>query len=81
MITLRVDEEIELALDRVSRVQGISRSELVRRAITVYLSKYEKPSAYDLGSEVFGQFGSGGKNLSEKRKDELRRGAQEKWNG
>jgi hypothetical protein len=81
MLTVRLDKDTELHLDRVARIKGVSRSELVREAIDIYLSKYRKPSAFNLGCEVFGKYGSGGKDLSEKRKDGMSRGTREKWNG
>ncbi len=81
MITVRVDPDTELHLDRVARVQGLSRSELVRRAIDTFLSKYKKPSAYDLGKDLFGKYGSAEESLSKQRKEIVKNEVQRKWNG
>lgn len=58
MISVRLDQETEQHLDRVAIMQGISRSELVRLAIDKYLAKYNRPSPWELGKDLFGKHGS-----------------------
>jgi metal-responsive CopG/Arc/MetJ family transcriptional regulator len=58
MISVRLDEGVEEHLDRVAALQGVSRSELVRDAINRYLSRYDHPTPWELGKELFGKHGS-----------------------
>ena len=62
MLSVRVDEALEHQLDRVARIQGISRSEVVRRSIEAYVGKYQRPSAWEIGKDLFGRYGSGEKD-------------------
>ena len=47
---------------------GVSKSELIRKSITEYLSKLEKPSAWELGQDVFGKYACENANLAKDRK-------------
>ena len=47
---------------------GVSRSELIRRSIAEYIDKLEKPSAWELGKDVFGKYASENSNLAADRK-------------
>ncbi len=58
MISVRLDTATEQHLDRVAILQGISRSELVRQAIDKYLTKYDHPTPWELGKDLFGKHGS-----------------------
>jgi len=59
MISVRLDMDTEKHLDRVASLLGLSRSELIRKAIEKYLEKYERPSPWELGEKLFGRHGSG----------------------
>ena len=59
MLSVRVDDTLEHQLDRVARIQGISRSEVVRRSIEAYVGKYQRPSPWEIGKDLFGRYGSG----------------------
>ena len=62
MISVRTDKELEDQIDRVARIQGVSRSAVVKLALQSYLEKYERPSAWDIGKDLFGRYGSGKKH-------------------
>lgn len=68
MITLRLDPELEQTISKVAHQMGLSKSELIRRSITEYIDKLEKPSAWELGQNVFGKYASENVNLSKDRK-------------
>jgi hypothetical protein len=62
---------MESRLERESRARGVSKSELVRISIQNYLSSLTKPSAYQLGQDVFGKFSSGKTDTSVNRRTTL----------
>jgi len=68
MITLRLDPELEQVINNTAHQMGVSKSELIRKSITEYLSKLEKPSAWELGQDVFGKYASENANLAKDRK-------------
>ncbi len=68
MITLRLDPELEQTISNIAHQMGLSKSELIRRSITEYIDKLEKPSAWELGQDVFGKYASDNVNLSKDRK-------------
>ncbi|MGV6851234.1 MAG: CopG family ribbon-helix-helix protein, partial [bacterium] len=68
MITLRLDKELEQKLTELAQLNGLSRSELIRRSIKDYVTKLDGPTAWDLGEGIFGKYSSGDGNLSRDRK-------------
>jgi predicted transcriptional regulator len=48
MITLRLDPELEQAINLVACQLGLSKSELIRKSISDFLAKLEKPSPWVL---------------------------------
>ena len=68
MITLRLDSELEQTINNIAHQMGVTKSELIRRSITSFVEKLEQPSAWELGSELFGKHSSGNGNLSKDRK-------------
>lgn len=68
MITLRLDPQLEQMINQVSHELNISKSELIRKSINDFLAKLEKPSPWELGNELFGQYASGRHDLSKNRK-------------
>lgn len=68
MITLRLDPQLEQSINEFARQMGVSRSELIRRSVTEYIDKLEKPSAWELGKDVFGKYASENSNLARDRK-------------
>lgn len=60
MLALRLPFELEQKLEKVSLLNQKTKSELLRTALEEYLKKFEDTtSAYDLGAEFFGKYGSG----------------------
>jgi len=68
MITLRLDPQLEQMINQVSHELNISKSELIRKSIYDFLGRLEKPSPWELGHELFGQYASGRHDLSKNRK-------------
>ncbi len=53
-ITLKLDEQLERAVRQLALARGETTSHVVREALAAYLVKTERPSAYDLGKDLFG---------------------------
>ena len=68
MITLRLDPQLEHTVNELARHLGVSRSELIRKSIAEYVDKLEKPSAWELGKDVFGKYASENPDLARDRK-------------
>ena len=68
MITLRLGQKLENDIKTVAANMGISKSELVRRSVIEFLKKTERPTAWELGNDLFGKYASGVTNLSQDRK-------------
>ncbi len=68
MITLRLDPQLEQTINSVAYQMGVSKSELIRKSITDFLGNLEKPSAWELGNDIFGKYASGEHDLSINRK-------------
>lgn len=67
MITLRLDSELEKNINHVAHQMGVTKSELIRKSITAFIEKVEKPSPWELGSDFFGKYASGRDDLSSNR--------------
>ncbi len=68
MITLRLDPKLEKTINDVAHRLGVSKSELIRKSVSEYIDSLEKPSPWELGSDIFGKYASGQNNLSKDRK-------------
>jgi len=68
MITLRLDPKLEQTINNIAHQMGVSKSELIRKSITEFIDKLDKPSPLALGSDIFGKYASGVDNLSSDRK-------------
>jgi len=69
-ITVKLDRALEQRLRQRAASAGLSTSEVIRAALVAYLDQAasaEAPSAYDLGSDLFGRFGCD-PGLAEQRK-------------
>jgi RHH-type transcriptional regulator, rel operon repressor / antitoxin RelB len=72
-ISLRLDRGLEHKLAQCARSEGASKSDLIRSLISDFVrKKSSRLTAWDLGKDVFGRFGSGKGNLSVDRKAILR---------
>jgi predicted transcriptional regulator len=73
MLNVRISEEAEKELNRYCTDEGLSKSMVVKEALEVYLSQRRKTkSACEAGAGLFGQEGSGFKNLSVTYKKKLK---------
>ena len=69
-ISLRIDKALERKLNAAAKARGIPKSELVRECIREQLTNGKpKPTAYELGKDLFGQVGSGRSDLSERHSE------------
>jgi metal-responsive CopG/Arc/MetJ family transcriptional regulator len=68
LITLRLDSKLEQTINNIAAQMGVSKSELIRKSIIEFISKLDKPSAWELGSDVFGKYESTYESLSRDRK-------------
>ncbi len=68
MITLRLDPKLEQTINDIAHQMGVSKSELIRRSITDFIGNLDKPSAWELGNNIFGKYASSFESLSRDRK-------------
>lgn len=68
MITLRLDPTLEQTINNIAQQMGVSKSELIRKSITEFIEKLDKPSAWELGDDLFGKYSSTSESLSRDRK-------------
>jgi len=68
LITLRLDPKLEQTINNIAHQMGVSKSELIRKSITEFISKQDKPSPWELGSDIFGKYESTYESLSRDRK-------------
>lgn len=72
-ISLRINKDLERQINAAAKARGIPKSELVRECIREQLTNGKpKPTAYELGKDLFGQVGSGRSDLATRRKEMLR---------
>lgn len=71
MLSIRLDKETEKQLDYTAKMLGKSKSEVVRESIVAYISKVDKPSAWDVGADLFGQERSGDGSLSKASRSQI----------
>ncbi len=73
MISLRLSSDLDEKLNQIAKNEKISKSEVVKRALVLYFEDYQKQhSAYDLGADLFGRYGSGDGSLSQNYKELLK---------
>lgn len=73
IVSVRLDPELEKELARAARLDGVSRSELIRRCLTAYFARKKVAClAWELGKDVFGRVGSGRDDRSLTRKQHVR---------
>jgi len=68
LITLRLDPKLEQTINNIAHEMGVSKSELIRKSITEFIGRLDKPSPWELGSDVFGKYASTYESLSRDRK-------------
>lgn len=79
MLNVRLSEELEKKLKKYSLEEDLSKSTIVKEALAQYFSKKEASSSpFFLGSDLFGQEGSGNSNASQNYKSRLKEKLNEK---
>lgn len=79
MLTVRLTPAEEKALNQYCELEGLSKSEVVKEAIEMYLVQHRKNSKpYDVGQDLFGQEGSGIKDKSTTYKKRIKELLNEK---
>ena len=71
MITLRLDPNLEKAVNNTAKNLGLTKSELIRKSINDYLDKLKHPTSWEAGKDLFGKYSSGPGDLSSKRKEKV----------
>lgn len=71
-ISLRLSEELAKRLEQAAKAEGASKSEFIRQCLVDRLDGESpaRPTAWELGKDLFGCFDSGDGTLSE-RADEV----------
>ena len=65
MVSLRLSKQLEQWLARAARLAGVTKSEFVRQCIEDRKQSDEsRPTAYELGKDLFGKYGSGRGDLA-----------------
>lgn len=60
MISIRLPEELEKKLASLSASKGVTKSDIVKKALEEYFEWHEKTRhPYALGKDLFGKYGSG----------------------
>ena len=82
-LNIRIDAETAAFLDRIAREQGLTKSEVVRRALTTLRKQKTRGAAatpFELMAPLIGSWDSGGMNLSERTGERFARMLQENKN-
>ena len=65
MLTVRLPQALEDRLKQTAAAEKRTKTEVIRTALEVYLQAQRgNRSAFDLGEDLFGRYGSGNGNLS-----------------
>ena len=81
MISLRLTTDLEHKLNQISKTENVSKSEIIKKALIMYLNDNEKKyNPYFLGKDLFGKYGSGKSNLSKDYKKIVKGKLLEKHN-
>jgi Ribbon-helix-helix protein, copG family len=79
MLTVRLSSEEEKALHAYCLREGVSKTDVVKEAIELYLTQRKKSkNPYEAGADLFGQAGSGTKSNSVSYKKKLKELLREK---
>ena len=70
-LTVKLDPELEFALDRRCAAERATKSAIVQAALRDYLARTRSP--YELGRDLFGRHASGTGDLSTRRRDHYTR--------
>ncbi len=66
-LTVKLDPDLEVALERRCAADGATKSALVHAALRDYLARVRSP--YELGEDLFGRHASDRRDLSTRRRE------------
>ena len=73
MISFRLDSKTAQRLESAAKARGMSKSELVRTCLDEFLADHQcKPTAWELGQQLFGCFESGQGDRSRRTRQKSR---------
>ncbi|MEA2047603.1 MAG: CopG family transcriptional regulator [Campylobacterota bacterium] len=74
MISLRLEKNLEKELTLISKLNHQTKTDTIKKALKHYFKslKTTTPTAYELGEEYFGKYGSTDGNLSTTYKQKLK---------
>ncbi len=79
MTSIRLNKELEKSLGQLSEKEGVSKSDIIREALSEYLErKITATTPWELGENKFGKYGSGRDDLSVNRKKIIREKIRDK---
>ncbi len=78
MITVRLEPALEKHLEKEAKETGLSKSEIIRKSIALFLHSKKETNPYELGKAYFGHFSSGKSDTSKNRKTLIRSKIQKK---
>ena len=64
MLTIRLENDLENEIERMAKLEGISKSKFVRRSIIEYIKRYNKPTLYQVGKDMFDKYNINDDKLS-----------------
>ncbi len=79
MLSIQLSPDYEEKLEEIAKNQDTPKDEIVRQILRKFVDDYyRKPTAYELGKDLFGKCGSGRNDLSRTYKDRLKEKLHEK---
>ena len=79
MMTVRLPEELEREVARIASTENRTKTDVVREALAEYIGhRAARKSAYELGEDLFGVYGSGEGSRSQTYKQRLKEGLHAK---
>ncbi|MCU0821210.1 MAG: ribbon-helix-helix domain-containing protein [Spirochaetes bacterium] len=81
MRAIRLPIQFEKKIDQIAKSEDITKTEVIKRALEEYFKGYfSKTTAYQIGEDLFGKYGSGNGSLSKDYKKLVRKKINEKYN-
>ena len=76
MISVRLNQSLEQELILFAQVNQLTKTDIIKKALEHYFKTFkpkEKPTAYELGANLFGKYGSRKGGLSTDYKELLKK--------
>jgi len=81
MTTVRLNKELEDQVEAIAETEQITKSDVIKEALVHYCNTYySDKTPYELGENLFGQYGSGRKDGSTNYKNSIKKIIHEKRN-